>query len=173
MLATAEKQGRTGRLAFVTIGHQIEQGGQVAVEERQDIVYRAMADGAAPDDQIVEPVPLARDERDIDVSPSLLRFSALTYNAHRIHYDRDYAQAVEAYPGLVTHGPLQAIVMAEAARARGVTAAPGLTFDYRLIAPLFDRQGMVSGAVAEGRDMRTAVRDRAGRRTATGLMTAP
>jgi len=174
VLATAEKQGRTGRLTFVTVGHQIEQGGQVAVEERQDIVYRDAADGAAPDGQIGEPVPLAQDERDIDVSPSLLfRFSALTYNAHRIHYDRDYARTVEGYPGLVTHGPLQAIVMAETARARGITTAPGLTFDYRLISPLFDHQGMVSRAAAEGPDVRTAVRDRAGRRTATGLMTAP
>ena len=63
-------------------------------------------------------MPAGDGEREIPVSPALLfRFSALTYNAHRIHYDRDFARDVEGYPGLLTHGPLQALAMAEAARA--------------------------------------------------------
>lgn len=73
-------------------------------------------------------------------------FSALTYNAHRIHYDRDYATGIEGYPGHVTHGPLQAIVMAEAARAAGVLTRPGLTCEYRLVAPLFEHQGLIARA---------------------------
>ena len=76
----------------------------------------------------------------------LFRFSALTYNAHRIHYDRDYARQAEGYPGLLIHGPLQALAMAEAARAAGYRGDPQggrLCFDYRLTAPLFDHQGMV------------------------------
>lgn len=174
VLTTAVKEGRTGRLTFVTVGHQIEQHGQVVVEERQDIVYRDAVDGAAPQHEITEPKPPAPDEWAIEVSPSLLfRFSALTYNGHRIHYDRDYARDVEGYPGLVTHGPLQAIVMAEAARARGLATEPGLTLEYRLISPLFDHQGMVGRAVMEGRDVRTTISDLAGRQTATGLLTRP
>ena len=92
-------------------------------------------------------------EWEIEVSPTLLfRFSALTYNAHRIHYDRDYCRDVESYPGLLTHGPLQALAMAEAARAAG-HADGALTFEYRLVSPLFDYQGLIVGAVLRrGRD---------------------
>ncbi len=129
VLSVTEKQGRSGHLTFVTVGHQITQDGQLAVDEEQDIVYRdaivvpapapaaeaAFAEG--PDSEPPE-VPLGDGEREIDISPTLLfRFSALTYNAHRIHYDRDFARDVEGYPGLLTHGPLQALAMAEAARA--------------------------------------------------------
>ena len=65
-------------------------------------------------------VPAGAGERELGISPTMLfRFSALTYNAHRIHYDRDYCRDVEGYPGLLTHGPLQALAMAEAARAAG------------------------------------------------------
>ncbi len=99
-------------------------------------------------------------EREVPIDPVLLfRFSALTYNGHRIHYDRDYARDVEGYPGLVVHGPLQAILMAEAARGRGSSAG---TFEYRLVSPLFDHQGLVVSA--------SQVRDRSGRVTATGKL---
>jgi 3-methylfumaryl-CoA hydratase len=94
----------------------------------------------------------------------LFRFSALTYNGHRIHYDRDYARDVEGYPGLLTHGPLQALVMAEAARAQGVSGE--LDFSYRLVSPLFDHQGMVVKASGES----TSVRDVHGRQTASGTL---
>jgi 3-methylfumaryl-CoA hydratase len=108
------------------------------------------------------------------VSPTLLfRFSALTYNAHRIHYDRGYARDVEGYPGLLVHGPLQALAMAEAARAAGYPDGAGagdLVFDYRLLSPLFDHQGMVVSAVREGDVTSTAVRDSYGRQTASGTL---
>ena len=117
-------------------------------------------------------VPAGPGEREIEISPSLLfRFSALTYNAHRIHYDRDYTRDVEGYPGLLTHGPLQALAMAEAARAAGRTVGADVSFDYRLISPLFDHQGLVVSAVtgADGVTV-TAARDLHGRQTASGTL---
>ena len=178
VLSTSEKSGRSGRLTFVTVGHTVEQDGAVVVEERQDILYRDAAALAAPGSNGAAggsdaagglPVPVAPDEWEVSVGPTLLfRFSALTYNGHRIHYDRDYARDVEGYPGLVVHGPLQALLMAELARARGVRTVPGSGIDYRLVAPLHDHQGLVVGADAEGDDLVTSVRDGAGRRTAQG-----
>jgi 3-methylfumaryl-CoA hydratase len=101
----------------------------------------------------------------------LFRFSALIYNAHRIHYDRDYCRDVEGYPGLLTHGPLQALAMAEAARARG--AAGDVSFEYRLTSPLFDYQGLVVSVVPGDGALTTAARDRFGRQTAAGTLRLP
>lgn len=116
-------------------------------------------------------MPPADGEWAIDVSPVLLfRFSALTYNAHRIHYDRDYARDVEGYPGLLTHGPLQALAMAEAARAAGCGQDGDLDFEYRLKSPLFDHQGMSVSAVSEQGATTTQVRDSRGRQTAAGTL---
>lgn len=182
VLSMTGKVGRTGPMTFVVVGHQIVQRDQVVVDEEQDIVYRepVAASPAPATDAAAAPVVRAGDgEREIPVSPTLLfRFSALTYNAHRIHYDRDFARDVEGYPGLLTHGPLQALAMAEAARAAegadpAASAAPGRerSFEYRLVSPLFDHQGMVVSAVrgADGATG-TAVRDLYGRQTATGTL---
>jgi 3-methylfumaryl-CoA hydratase len=173
VLSVQEKQGRTGPLTFIAVEHQILQHGAVVVDERQDIVYREAVppNGQAPapagEGPIVRP---AAGEWAIEVSPPLLfRFSALTYNAHRIHYDRDYARDAEGYPGLLTHGPLQALAMAEAARAAGYRGGQQ-TFGYRLTSPLFDFQGMVVSAAREQDAMVTAVRDIHGRQTATGTL---
>ena len=175
VLAVTEKQGRSGRLTFVTVGVQVLQNGAVVVDEEQDIVYRNEAAAAAPPSTAAAPlreVPAGAGEREIGISPTVLfRFSALTYNAHRIHYDRDYCRDVEGYPGLLTHGPLQALAMAEAARAAGYPSGPGdLVFDYRLISPLFDHQGLIVRAAREGDAVTTAVRDRSGRVTASGTL---
>jgi 3-methylfumaryl-CoA hydratase len=179
VLSVQQKHGSTGPLTFVTVGHEISQRGEVKVWERQDIVYRDACTGAAPSkaSQVAGPaaeppaLPAAPEEWDVDVTPVLLfRFSALTYNGHRIHYDRDYARDVEGYPGLVTHGPLQAMVMAEQARAQGRTGDQ--VFSYRLVSPLFDHQGMVAGATRQGAATATWVRDRYGRRTATGELSS-
>jgi len=177
VLSVTEKEGRSGRLTFVTIGHRITQGGALVIDEEQDIVYRESA-AASPDRPASPPpapagtgprVPAADGEREIEVSPVLLfRFSALTYNAHRIHYDRDYCRDVEGYPGLLTHGPLQALAMAEAARTAG--HGGDCRFEYRLLSPLFDYQGMVVSAAAGPEETATAVRDRYGRRTAAGTL---
>jgi 3-methylfumaryl-CoA hydratase len=159
------------------VEHQILQHGGVVIDERQDIVYReavppaGQAPAPAGEGPVVRP---AAGEWAIEVLPTLIfRFSALTCNAHRIHYDRDYARDAEGYPGLLTHGPLQALAMAEAARAAGYPVGQhdgSLTFEYRLTSPLFDYQGMVVSAAREQDAMVTAVRGTYGRQTATGTL---
>ncbi|MDZ7678918.1 MAG: hypothetical protein U5K29_10245 [Acidimicrobiales bacterium] len=115
-----EKEGRSGRLIFVTVRHEISSEGQLGVVEEQDLVYRPastssspsrpQADASGTDDR--EPIASADLERTVvPDSRMLFRFSALTYNAHRIHYDLAYATGVEGYPGLVVHGPLQAVLL--------------------------------------------------------------
>jgi 3-methylfumaryl-CoA hydratase len=177
VLCVQEKHGKSGPLTLIIVEHQILQRGHVIIEEQQDIVYReaAFPAGQPPAPPEEGPaVPPAAGEWAIEVSPTLLfRFSALTYNAHRIHYDRDYARHVEGYPGLLTHGPLQALAMAEAARRAGYGGDHHdgrLHFDYRLTSPLFDHQGMRVSAVRDHDAMVTAVRDTSGRQTATGTL---
>jgi 3-methylfumaryl-CoA hydratase len=177
LLSVQEKQGRSGPLTFMVVERQILQQGRVVISDQQDIVYRAGAPVAEPAPAPAAAsrvIPPADGEWAIEVSPSLLfRFSALTYNAHRIHYDRDYARDVEGYPGLLTHGPLQALAMAEAAReadSRRDRPEGDLRFEYRLTSPLFDYQGMVVSATREQDVTVTAVRDIHGRQTAAGTL---
>jgi 3-methylfumaryl-CoA hydratase len=161
VLSVKEKEGRSGLLTFVVAEHKVTQSGRVVVDERQDIVYRQP--GPVPTPDAGPPVPPGADEWSLDITPTLLfRFSALTYNAHRIHYDRDYARDVEGYPGLLTHGPLQALAMAETARARGMSG--DVDFEYRLVSPLFDHQGLI----ARAHNDTVTVRDNQGRQTAAG-----
>jgi 3-methylfumaryl-CoA hydratase len=173
VLSVLEKRGKSGPLRFIVLEHQILQRGRVVINEQQDIVYRETASSAghlptaSEDGPAVHP---ADADWVIEISPTLLfRFSALTYNAHRIHYDRGYATQVEGYPGLLVHGPLQALAMAEAARATGCRPGGDQQFHYRLTSPLFDHQGMVVSAVSDQQSLLTAVRDIRGRRTATGV----
>ena len=162
--SSARKQGRSGPLHFATVRTEVSQGGQVVITEEQDLVYREPgADSAARSAHIVA---VTGQDRTVAVDPVLLfRFSALTYNAHRIHYDRDYARA-EGYPGLVVHGPLQALLMAELARA-------GTEYAYRLVAPLFEDQGLIVSAAPDGDAVRVSCRDASGRVTATGVSGEP
>src|SRR5690348_15421361 len=180
--SSAVKEGRTGPLRFVTVRTEISQGGQVVVSEEQDLVYREPAvSGEAPAPAVssagaVRPatapasagaVVAGDGDWVVEVDPVLLfRYSALTYNAHRIHYDRDYARS-EGYPGLLVHGPLQALLMAELARRSGV---PASEYSYRLVSPLYDDQGLVVSAVPDGDATRVSCRDAAGRVTATGVI---
>ena len=137
--------GRSGELAFVTVRTDYVVDGLLSAVEEQDIVYRSQPDqpagepaaprtGAAaePDQQ-----PPAEYELSITPDPTLLfRFSALTYNAHRIHYDHPYATGVEGYPGLVVHGPLLALLALELPRRHSPGRRVG-AFDYRLRRPAF------------------------------------
>jgi len=134
----SEKTGRTGKLAFVTVWHQIQQDGGICIEEEQDIVFREPGDRvAAPELREFEPAPAGSWSRVISPDPTLLfRFSALTFNAHRIHYDRDYATTGEGYPGLVVHGPLTAVLLMELVRSH--SPRPVSAFAFRGLAPLFD-----------------------------------
>lgn len=127
------KEGASGTLCFVTVRHDYATGRGPAIAERQDIVYkRADAVGAVPR-QPSPPGDLLR--RLTADSVRLFRYSALTGNAHRIHYDRPYATEVEGYPGLVVQGPLQATMLMQAA-ATLAGRAP-LRFAYRAVSPLF------------------------------------
>lgn len=170
VLSVEEKQGRSGPLTFVVVGHRIEQRDELIVDEEQDIVYRPIPERNSAAEEPSEIVPAEPGEWALDISPVLLfRFSALTYNAHRIHYDRDYCRDVEGYPGLLTHGPLQALAMAEKARVGAPSARTA--FDYRLVSPLFDHQGMVvSAAAGEQDETISSVRDIHGRQTASGRL---
>ncbi|MGO9597616.1 MAG: MaoC family dehydratase N-terminal domain-containing protein [Isosphaeraceae bacterium] len=134
----SQKEGKTGKLAFVTVAHRISQGGEICIEEEQDIVYREPgASVAAPEPCELPPVPANSWTRIVTPDPTLLfRFSALTFNAHRIHYDRTYATTMEGYPGLVVHGPLTAILLMELVRFHANCAVTAFTF--RGQAPLFD-----------------------------------
>jgi 3-methylfumaryl-CoA hydratase len=170
--SSARKQGRSGPLHFVTVRTEISQAGQVVITEEQDLVYRQPAqDGAAAPAGAADPqlAPVGPRDWPVEVNPVLLfRFSALTYNAHRIHYDRDYARA-EGYPDLVVHGPLQALLMAEQARREAELPAR-CDYSYRLVAPLFDGQGLTASAAADADAVRVRARDSAGRTTATGVI---
>jgi 3-methylfumaryl-CoA hydratase len=113
--------------------------------------------------------PGNRPDRFDKAATLLFRFSALTYNAHRIHYDRDYARDVEGYPGLLVHGPLQAILMAECVRA--LAPARGFRrerFAYRFVAPHFDGGDITAWAAPEGGLLKTQVHDAAGAVSAVG-----
>jgi 3-methylfumaryl-CoA hydratase len=138
ILDVALKSGRSGDLAFVTVAHRIEQDGETCIEEERDIVYREEGE-PVPAPAQVEPAAAEPGtwERRVAADPRLLfRFSALTFNAHRIHYDRTYATEVEGYPGLVVHGPLTAMLLAEMVRAHD--PRPLASFSFRGRAPLFD-----------------------------------
>lgn len=138
------KSGASGDMVFVVLEHEVSDAdGNLCVRERQDIVYRAaspVAASPAPATPAESPAgaPGGAVRRTIAPDPVLLfRFSALTFNAHRIHYDRDYARDIEAYPGLVVHGPLTATLLIDhflRARPDAEIAA----FRFRAQRPLFD-----------------------------------
>ncbi|MBW8909492.1 MAG: MaoC family dehydratase N-terminal domain-containing protein [Mesorhizobium sp.] len=147
--AVEEKQGRTGRLVFVTVRHEIANAAGPLVDEDQIIVYRAAEAGAPAS---APPPRLATShERIVDVDPVLLfRYSALTFNGHRIHYDAPYATGVEHYPGLVIHGPLQATLLMNFA-AVIVGNAPR-RFSFRGVRPAIGPQTLLLSGTARGRD---------------------
>ena len=136
ILKVSEKTGSAGPMVFVTVGHETYGADGLAVSEEQDIVYVAMPTAFAP------PPPVAAPENHVWVETPqmdtvrLFRFSALTFNAHRIHFDLPYATEVEKYPGLIVHGPLQALMLIEAAQRRSPGAKPA-SFRFRGVRPLF------------------------------------
>jgi 3-methylfumaryl-CoA hydratase len=132
------KAGSTGALCFVSVAHVVSTSRGVAIRERQDIVYRDMPSEAQPTAKPTPPPPVAAHHERHMADPVLLfRYSALTFNGHRIHYDRDYVTKVEGYPGLVFHGPMQAALLVECAARLHGGAAPK-KFSYRGVQPLFD-----------------------------------
>lgn len=134
----SHKSGRSGDLVFVTVLHEVFDGDLLCLNEEHDIVYRA----APAKDAVSPPLHLAPEcsdfSRKIDPDPVLLfRYSALTFNGHRIHYDQPFCVGTEGYDGLVVHGPLLATFMLDVLR-RKIPDAQINAFDFRALAPVFD-----------------------------------
>lgn len=149
ILKIVEKNGRAGPMIFITVGHQIVIAGVVVYNEEQDIVYMNIPATFTPPPAV--PLPPCDWTVSFEIDPVVLfRFSALTFNGHRIHYDRDYATHVENYPGLLVHGPLQAILAFDAA-CRANPHHQAASFTFRGIAPLFDfDRATISGHTKNG-----------------------
>ena len=132
------KKGRSGSLGFVCVAHELSDSSGMVLREEHDIVYRDMPTG-----NIFSQPPLKVDEehdftRTVTPDPVLLfRYSALTFNGHRIHYDRTYAKDVESYPGLVVHGPLLATYILELFNDHYPSATLA-SFNFKAIKPVFD-----------------------------------
>lgn len=159
----ALKNGRSGALCFVTVRHEVGPEGDIAFWEEHDIVYR---EDPAPDakPRVTEPVGTDWTHTEL-VTPSevmLFRYSALTFNGHRIHYDRDYARDVEGHGGLVVHGPLIATLLMDLAQ-RAMKGARPRRFDFRAASPLFDTAPFTLHARASGQTVELAAATPEGR----------
>ena len=161
-----EKSGRTGKLVFVKVRHELRCNGapNPAVVEFHDIVYREAKQASD-----VEPPPVAAPtgapwQREIVPDDVLLfRYSALTFNGHRIHYDRKYVTEVEGYPGLIVHGPLIATLLMDLVR-RQMPSAEVASFSFKAVRPTFDLYAFkVNGAPqADGKTVRLWAQDHDG-----------
>lgn len=136
--SVTHKAGRSGDLLFVLVKHEVHNADGLALSEEHDIVYRA---AAQPADPVPKPVlaeqGAAWQRTVVPGEVMLFRYSALTFNGHRIHYDRKYVTEVEGYPGLIVHGPLIATLLVDLVRAN----APGAflkSFSFKAVRPTFD-----------------------------------
>ncbi|MEP7208301.1 MAG: MaoC family dehydratase N-terminal domain-containing protein [Casimicrobiaceae bacterium] len=164
--AVTSKEGRTGPLVFVKVRHEVRRNGaeEAALVEFHDIVYRA---AKQPGD--VEPPPQKAEagaawQRQIVPDDVLLfRYSALTFNGHRIHYDRRYVTEVEGYPGLIVHGPLIATLLMDLVRREAPSADVG-SFRFKAVRPTFDLNPFrVNGQpAADGKTIRLWAQDHEG-----------
>lgn len=162
--SVALKEGRTGPLVFVLVEHRVETARGLAVSEEHDIVYRGLEAPAVRPGGQVKAAEASDVSRVIEPSaPLLFRYSALTFNGHRIHYDRSYTMEIEGYPGLIVHGPLQAsLLLALGAEAAG---RPLQSFDFRAVKPLFDLAPFTVAAKRGGEGFDLWAADAAGERT--------
>ena len=132
------KEGRTGPLVFVHVHHDIHAEGQWVIHEEHDIVYRDLPQAGEPTPLGVPAPAQAAWTREIHPDDVLLfRYSALTFNGHRIHYDRRYVTEVEGYPGLIVHGPLIATLLLDLLR-RQLPTAQVRRFAFKAMMPIFD-----------------------------------
>ncbi|PID44503.1 MAG: acyl-CoA dehydrogenase [Proteobacteria bacterium] len=153
ILSVDLKQGSTGTLVFVNVKHDISQKGSLCISQIQNIVYREQPAEAAPLPRGKEPSVSPLWSKTIKADPVLLfRFSALTYNGHRIHYDRPYSTDEELYPALVVHGPLLVTLLLDLKQSR----APDQTirkFTFRALRPTFDVNPFQVQGVLEGKNL--------------------
>ena len=164
ILDVSGKQGRSGMLVFVTVRHEFANARGVALTEEHDIVYRENPRPDAPV-PVPKPQPAPSGEafsREIVPDPVLLfRYSALTFNGHRIHYDRPYVTGVEGYPGLIVHGPLIATLLVDLLR-RNLPQAKVRRFSFRAIRPLFDIHRFTVCGQTQGKRVALWARDHEG-----------
>lgn len=144
------KSGKSGTLLFVNLEHTLSQNDQLCIREEQNLVYRELPEGPAPL-PAGEKAPLAAEwSQTITPDPVLLfRYSALTYNGHRIHYDRSYATSQEFYPALVVHGPLLATLLLELIQQR-LPGAALRSFKFKAQRPSFDTHPFTVNAKRDG-----------------------
>lgn len=162
----SEKTGRTGSLVFVRVRHEVHaNGGAVpALVEHHDIVYREAAKPGDPAPvPVASPADAAWEKKWVPDDVLLFRYSALTFNGHRIHYDRRYVTEVEGYPGLLVHGPLIATLLMDLLRERMPTAHVA-TFEFRALRTIFDlNHFFVCGKPdADGKTVRLWAKDHEG-----------
>jgi hydroxyacyl-ACP dehydratase HTD2-like protein with hotdog domain len=158
ILSVSEKSGGSGRLVFVTVRHDIDGPAGRVITEEQDIVYRGTEGEAVKPGEPAPPID-ALAAREVRPDPVLLfRYSALTGNGHRIHYDADYVRDVEGYPGLVVHGPLQATFLAALASELG----PVRRFSFRGRRPCFAGNALQVEAWRDQGNLRLRTRDESG-----------
>ncbi len=154
------KEGRSGSLVFVTVRHEISNPRGLALGEEQDLVYRENpkpSDPALPPKAAPGPSTWQRNVRADEVM--LFRYSALTFNGHRIHYDRRYATTVEGYPGLVIHGPLIATLLLDLLH-QNLTKVIVSEFEFRAVRPLFDIAAFsVRGRIAPDKSVQLWAQD--------------
>jgi len=161
ILKVEEKRGGSGRLVFVTVRHDIAGPGGLAIREEQDIVYRG-TEGEAVKPAAPAPAAPGAWSRTVQGDPVLLfRYSALTGNGHRIHYDLDYVTREEGYPGLIVHGPLQATWLADLVR-RHRPDARIRHFSFRGRRPAFHQNELTLLGWEEGATISLETRDHAG-----------
>ncbi|WP_313301170.1 MaoC family dehydratase N-terminal domain-containing protein [Diaphorobacter sp.] len=138
--SVSHKTGRSGELLFVMVEHRFSNANGLALTEEHDIVYRAAAEPGAPEPTPVKPPLEGQDAFSRTITPDdvlLFRYSALTFNGHRIHYDRKYVTEVEGYPGLIVHGPLIATLLLDLLR-RHMPDATVRKFSFKAVRPTFD-----------------------------------
>jgi 3-methylfumaryl-CoA hydratase len=157
-------------LCFVAVDHELTTKRGIAIRERHDIVYRDVTPAQASPAKPAAPPPVAKHRETHMADPVLLfRYSALTFNGHRIHYDRDYVTKVEGYPGLIFHGPMQAALQIEfAAKLRGIVPKK---FAYRGVQPLFEGSEFSVNANETGDGMETWTANSQGQPTMKGTAT--
>ncbi|HTP96422.1 MAG TPA: MaoC family dehydratase N-terminal domain-containing protein [Burkholderiales bacterium] len=138
IVAVTPKSGRSGDMVFVTVRHTILGSGEITAVEETDIVYRDAARSGAASAPRPAPAQAAWCRTLAPDAALLFRYSALIFNAHRIHYDHRYVTHEEGYPGLIVHGPLQATLLLDLCRRH--SPRPLAQFDYRASGPLFDTE---------------------------------
>ena len=166
------KEGRSGRLVFVTVRHELRCNGaeDPALVEFHDIVYR---DEKKPGEPEPSPTAAATGDWQREIVPDdvlLFRYSALTFNGHRIHYDRRYVTQVEGYPGLIVHGPLIATLLLDLLR-REAPDAQVAAFRFKAVRPTFDLHPFKLNGRREGREVRLWAQDHEGWLTMDGVAT--